>query len=142
MYGVPSAFVAGRTGLPNESTDAIVGFAPALLVAVLILPFAQPSQYRKMPFLAQSVSTAGLIVFRWRSNCWPQRAKKNVLFFTMGPPRLAVYSFRLIQAGLPGVQTPRTICLLLLQVFASSAEFRTFHTALPRNSFVPERVMI
>src|SRR2546428_37880 len=120
----------------------MVGLAPTVLVTVLMLPLAQPSQYRTMPFLAQSVSTAGLMVLRWRSNCCDQSAKKNVLFLMIGPPRLAVYSFRFTHAGLPGVHTPRTICLLLTQVLASSAEFRTFHTPLPRNSLVPERVMI
>ena len=30
-----------------------------------------------------------------------------------------------------GVQTPRTTCLLLYQVFASSPELRTFHTPAP-----------
>ena len=89
-----------------------------------MLPFAQPSQYRKMPFLAQSVSTTGLCIVRCRSNCWSHNAKKNVLFLMIGPPRLTVSWFRLIHVGLPGVQTPRTICLLLLHVLASSAEFR------------------
>src|SRR6185369_9824225 len=34
VYGVPSGLVAGRSGLPNESTDAIVGLAPVLTVCV------------------------------------------------------------------------------------------------------------
>src|SRR2546423_13720531 len=84
----------------------------------------------------------GRIVVRCRSNCWSHNAKKNVLFLTIGPPRLAVYSFSFCQFGFPGVHTPRTTCLLLLHVLASSAEFRTFHTALPRNWLVPDRVMI
>ena len=32
VYGVPFGFVAGRTGLPDESTEAMAGFPPAGLV--------------------------------------------------------------------------------------------------------------
>src|SRR5262249_9346434 len=131
VYGVPSAFLEGRNGLPKESTEAIVGLAPDVLVGVSVLPLAQPSQYRKIPFLAQSVSTMGLTVVRSRSICWSHSVKKKVLFLTIGPPRLPVYWLRLNQLGWPGVQTPLMTCLLLLHVFASSFEFRIFHTALP-----------
>ena len=44
VYGVPSGLVAGATGLPNESTDAIVGLAPPVTFWVLILPGVQPDQ--------------------------------------------------------------------------------------------------
>src|SRR3982750_3281353 len=95
-----------------------------------------------MPFLAQSVRTTGRICVRSRSNCWSQRKKKNVLFFLTGPPRLNEYSCSFCQFCAAGVQTPRVTCLLFDHVFASSAELRIFQTALPRTTFVPERVMI
>src|SRR5215831_7513193 len=43
-YGFPFGSVAGRSGLPNESTDAIVGLLPVLTVCELILPGFQPDQ--------------------------------------------------------------------------------------------------
>src|SRR3989442_14916568 len=119
-------------GLPKESTEAIVG-TPVVAVCCCVLPFPHPSQYRKMPFRAQSVSTTGLIVWRCRSNCWSYNVKKNVLFFTIGPPTLPVNSFRLIQVASPGFHTPLTTCLLFCQVFASRTEFRMNHAPLPRS---------
>src|SRR5438067_8904584 len=44
VYGVPFGLIAGRSGLPEESTDAIVGLAPVVLVTVLMLPLPHPSQ--------------------------------------------------------------------------------------------------
>src|SRR5207237_6115844 len=102
----------------------------------------KPSQYRKIPFLAQSVRTTGRICVRSRSSCWSHKKKKNVLFFLMGPATVMLYSCSFCQFVWVGVHTPRTTCLLLAHVLASRAEFRAFHTALPWNSLVPERVRI
>src|SRR5215475_11186666 len=47
VYGPPPAdagLFAGATGLPNESTDAIVGLAPVVTACVRILPGVQPDQ--------------------------------------------------------------------------------------------------
>src|SRR5262245_16024143 len=70
--------------------------------------------------------------------CLSKRAKKNVLFFWIGPPTLPVSWFRLYQFGRVGGPGLR----LLAHVFALSAEFWMFHTALPANLLVPERVRI
>src|SRR5262249_16621253 len=113
-----------------ESTDAIA-VAPVVTVVCCVLPFPQPSQYRKMPFLAQSVNTIGLTVRRCRSNCLSNNVKKNVLFFTIGPPTLSVNLLRLIQVCSPGFHTPFTTCLLLDHVLASRAEFRINHPPVP-----------
>jgi hypothetical protein len=43
VYGVPSGLVAGRSGLPKESTDAAVG-TPVLVVGVKVFPLPHPSQ--------------------------------------------------------------------------------------------------
>src|SRR5882724_12564806 len=107
-----------------------------------MFPLFQPSKYRKMPFRAQGVSTIGFCVVRALTTTPLSNAKKSVLFLTIGPPRLAVYSWVLVQFGTVGFQAPvlESTCLLLLQVLASSAEFVADHTRLPVYRFVPDRV--
>ena len=104
----------------------------------------QPSKKRKMPFRAHGVSTCVLIESRLRTIWWSQSAKKNVRLRTIGPPKLTVYWFRLIQSAGVGLQSPvsGSVSLLLPQVLESMALFRSDQTALPRYSFVPERVVI
>src|SRR5262245_32985026 len=89
LNGPPVGFVVGVRGLPCPSTTAVVGVFPKL-VTVLALPLFQLSKYRKMPFRAQGVSTTGFWVVRARTMTSSNNAKKNVLFFFMGPPRLPV----------------------------------------------------
>ncbi len=69
-------------------------------------------------------------------------AKKNVLFLMIGPPKLSVYWFLLVQSLGVGFHAPvlGSTALLLAQVLASNAVFRTDHTALPLNWLVPDRV--
>src|SRR5437867_6260444 len=95
-----------------------------------------------MPFRAHGVSTVGFCVVRALTITPSNNAKKNVLFFTIGPPRLAVYSCALVQFGLVGFQAPvlESTARLLLQVLASNAEFVADHTRLPLYRFVPDRV--
>src|SRR5688572_23359082 len=89
-----------------------------------------------MPFRAHGVSTTGFWLLRDAGSRPFQRAKKNVLFLTMGPPKLAVYSLRLVQLRVTGVPALR----LFAHVFGSRAELVTFHTAEPRYWFVPDFV--
>ena len=118
MKGVPFGFVAGRTGLPNESTAAIVGVAP-VVGTCSELPLFQPSKYLKIPFRAHGVSTVALLFVRVDGNKPFHRKKKNVLFLTIGPPMLPVYSFRLVQAGTMAFGCAR----LLTHEFGSIALF-------------------
>src|SRR5712691_5276229 len=85
LCGVPSGFVAGRTGLPSPSTTAIVGVAVPASVGSIAFPLFQVSKYRKMPFLAHGVSTIEFGVVRRLTRVLSHKAKKNVLFLTIGP---------------------------------------------------------
>src|SRR5262245_46140034 len=107
-----------------------------------MFPLFQPSKYRKIPFRAHGVSTVVFCVLRLLTISPFQSPKKNVLFLTIGPPRLAVYSCVLVQSGRVGFQAPvfESIVLLLAQVLASKAELVADHTRLPEYRFVPERV--
>src|SRR5215468_5351233 len=107
-----------------------------------MLPLFQPSKYRKIPFRAHGVSTIGFCVVRALTFSPSNNPKKNVLFLTIGPPRLRVYWCVLVQFGVVGFQAPvlESTVLLLLQVLASKAEFVADHTTLPEYRFVPERV--
>src|SRR5262245_66547877 len=97
-----------------------------------------------MPWRAVSVSTGVVTVVRMRLILWSHNAKKNVLFFTIGPPPLTVYWLVFLQSIGVGLGFPVSGSRLLLfsQLFADSAVFRLLHTADPLNSFVPERVSI
>src|SRR5678815_540224 len=95
-----------------------------------------------MPLRAHGVRTTGFCVVLALTITPSYRAKKNVLFLTIGPPMLVVNSWALVQFGLIGFQAPvlESIALLLDQVLASSAEFVADHTKLPVYRFVPDRV--
>src|SRR5262245_26939821 len=107
-----------------------------------MFPLFQPSKYRKMPFRAHGVSTSGFCVVRPLTLSPLNNAKKNVLFLTIGPPRLAVYSCVLVQFGAVGFHAPvlESTVLLLAQVLASNAELVPAHTRLPVYRLVPDRV--
>src|SRR5262245_25591057 len=81
---------------------------------------------------------------RVRLILWSHNAKKNVLFFTIGPPPLTVYWFVFLQSIGVGLGFPVRGSRLLLfsQLLADIAVFRLFQTAAPLNWFVPERVSI
>src|SRR5688572_31083127 len=95
-----------------------------------------------MPFRAHGVSTIVFGVVRALAITPSYNAKKNVLFRTIGPPRLMVYSCALVQFGLVGFHAPvfESIARLLLQVLESNAEFVADQTRLPVYRFVPDRV--
>ena len=101
-----------------------------------------PSKNRKIPLRAVSVRTVLVWRIRDLEICWSHSTKKNVLFWTIGPPMLIVYSLRLNQFGCVGFQTPLTTSLLFPHVFASRALLDTLHTAAPEYLLVPERVLI
>src|SRR5262245_34760367 len=65
-----------------------------------------------------------------------QSAKKKVLFCTIGPPTLPVYSWMFDQLRVVGVPATR----LLAHVLGSNAVLVAFHTRAPRNRLVPDRV--
>ena len=54
-----------------------------------------------MPFLAQGVSTVGVAATLYLTIFWSQVSKKDVLFFTIGPPIQIAYWLAFIQAGVP-----------------------------------------
>src|SRR5438874_1343259 len=89
LYDVPFGLSLGAMGLPLRSTDAII---PVPLLGNEVgsgIPAAagfHPSQYRKIPFRAVSVGTVVATRVRRFTNCLSNRAKKNVLFLTIGPP--------------------------------------------------------
>src|SRR4030095_8428706 len=111
----------------------MTGAVADVFVGVRVFPLPQPDQYRKIPFRAQSVRTTGRAVFRCRSNCLSNSAKKNVLFRRIGPPTRTVASWRWMHVAWVGFHCPLSTTRLLLQVLASSAELRTDQTALPCN---------
>src|SRR3989442_5655674 len=113
----------------------MVGVAPPVWTWSA-LPLFQLSKYRKMPRWAHGVSTVGLVRVRVSGKRPFQSAKKNVLFFTIGPPTLSVASFRFVQGGVSGLPLTR----LLAHVLGFSALFWRFHVAAPRNWLVPDRV--
>src|SRR5438552_6906306 len=89
-----------------------------------------------MPLRAHGVSTVAFTFVRPAGSKPSQSAKKNVLFFTMGPPTLPVYWLRFVHDRVAG-----TGCTLLFaHVLGSSALLRMFHTAAPWNLFVPDLV--
>src|SRR6185503_5438826 len=98
-----------------------------------MFPLFQPSKYRKMPLRAHGVSTSGFCVVRSLTLKPLNNAKKNVLFLTIGPPRLAVYSCVFFQLGTVGFHAPVSAATVRLfaQVLASNAEFVAAHTRLP-----------
>jgi hypothetical protein len=73
--------------------------------------------------------TVGFSMLRPAGSSPFHSAKKNVLFLTMGPPTLPVYSLRFVQLRVSGSPFTR----LFAHVFGSSALLRTFHTAAPWN---------
>jgi hypothetical protein len=89
-----------------------------------------------MPRLAHGVKMVALMFSRFLGNRPFHKAKKKVLFLTIGPPMLSVYSFTFRHGRVAGSGWTR----LLAQVFGSRALFCAFHTAAPRNRLVPERV--
>src|SRR5262245_10779193 len=121
----------------------MVGVAPVAWRVCVMFPLFQPSKYRKIPFRAHGVSTIGFCVVRPLTITPSNNAKKNVLFLTIGPPRLALYSCVLVQFGAVGFQAPvlASMVLLLAQVLASRAEFVADHTRLPVYRLVPDRVV-
>src|SRR5512145_1443383 len=58
VNAVPFGLVAGATGVPTAFTTAMVGVFPPV-VGWVTFPLFQLSKYRKIPFLAQGVSTMG-----------------------------------------------------------------------------------
>src|SRR5437868_6277236 len=114
----------------------MVGVAPDVVVTVCAFPLCQLSKYRKMPFRAHGVSTVALELLRVAGSRPSHRAKKNVLFLTIGPPTLPVYSLRFVQAGTIAVGC----ALLFTHELGSIALFRMLYTNAPVNLFVPDRV--
>src|SRR5712691_1480712 len=113
----------------------MVGVAVPATVCWIAFPLFQLSKYRKMPFRAHGVSTMEFGVVRLFTRRLSHSAKKNVLFLTIGPPKLPVNWWLLLQSGFVGLHPPvlGSTCLLLFQVLASRALFRTDHTPVPRN---------
>src|SRR5206468_3576714 len=106
VYGLPSGFVVGLMGLPNRSTTAMAGVAVVASVGWMAFPLFQLSKYRKMPFRAHGVSTIGFGVVRPFTRAVSHSAKKNVLFFLIGPPKLPVSWCVFVQSGLVGFHAP------------------------------------
>src|SRR5207244_12391293 len=96
-------------------------------------PLFTPGKQRHTPCRAVSVRIVLLTVSRCAPSCPSTRPKKNVLFLTIGPPRLAVYCCRLYQKGLMPWR-------LFDHEFASKTELRMFQVRPPWNRFVPDRV--
>src|SRR5688572_14781598 len=94
---------SGLAGLPAKSTAGIVGFGPRLGSVVIFwgsaLSPTQPSQKRKIPFLAESVRTRLFCTSRRFVICWSHNAKKKVLLRIIGPPKLRVYWCVFLQGG-------------------------------------------
>src|SRR5688572_14803259 len=95
-----------------------------------------------MPFRAHGVSTCGFCSARSLTITPSNSAKKNVLFLTIGPPRLPMNWFLLVQSLGVGLHPPvlGSTALLFTQVLASNALFRTNHAALPLSWLVPDFV--
>src|SRR5262245_38290214 len=62
LNGGTFGLFVGVTGVPTAFTTAIVGVPPVACVGSVMFPLFQLSKYRKMPFLAQGVSTWGFCV--------------------------------------------------------------------------------
>src|SRR5436190_7086224 len=99
--------------------------APVPLGVASAFPLFTPGKYRKIPCRAVGVSTRASIVSFWSWSLRSYNTKKNVLFLSMGPPRLTVLWCRLYHTGTEDVRR------LAAQVFAFNAEFRRFHVAAP-----------
>src|SRR5262245_44990520 len=89
-----------------------------------------------MPRRAQGVSTTEFTFARVGALTPSHNAKRNVLFFRIGPPTLSVYCGRFLQSRGGGVGR----VLLFFHVFASNALFRMLNTVLPCHSFPPDLV--